>query len=158
MNTLINLKLLADCYECIPQLAKLHYQEIGQYWVPNASVERAEQRLVDHGNKEQLPLTWVALHEEQPIGMASLRENDGIRPDLKPWLGSLVVDPYFRGKQIGQQLIDKVKQQAKLFDYNELYLFAFDPTIPDWYATLGWKTIGMDKLFEHPVTVMRVAL
>ncbi len=158
MATHINFKLLADCYEHIPQLAKLHYQEIGQHWVLNASIESTEQRLMDHDNKDRLPLTFVALHAEQPIGMASLRENDGIRSDLTPWLGSLVVDPRFRGKQLGQMLVDKVKQQAKLFNYDELYLFAFDSTIPNWYAKLSWKTIGVDELFDHSITVMRITL
>ena len=38
------------------------------------------------------------------------------------------------------------------------YLFAFDPTIPEYYGRLGWRTIGMDEFKSHPVTVMEVAL
>lgn len=155
---MFEIKLLAQCPQYIPQLAKLFYEEIGQHWVCNASIKRAEQRLIDHKNTEQLPLTFVALHDEQPIGMASLRKNDGIRPDLTPWLGSLVVNPSFRGKQIGQMLIDAVKKQSKLFNYPDLYLFAFDQTIPHWYAKLGWKTAGQDQFLNHPITVMKIAL
>ena len=158
MNTMLEIKLLADCYEKIPQLAKLHYEEIGRHWAPNASIERAKQRFEEHKNRDQLPMTFVALENAQPIGMASLRENDGIRPDLTPWLGGLVVEPNFRGKRIGELLIHKVKEQAKLFNYQELYLFAFDPTIPSWYAKLGWEVIGMDECLNHSVTVMRISL
>ena len=154
----ISIKLLADCHEHIPKLAKLHYQEIGHHWVPNASIERTEQRFEEHKNRDQLPMTFVALENARFIGMVSLRENDGIRSDLTPWLGGLVVEPNFRGKRIGELLVDKVKQQAKLFNYQELYLFAFDPTVPNWYATLGWEIISMDEFLNHPVTVMKMEL
>jgi hypothetical protein len=75
----IEIKLLADCKEFIPQLAVLWYEEISKHWVPNASVERAEQNLIKHSNLNAMPLTFVALYQGGPIGMASLRENDGIR-------------------------------------------------------------------------------
>lgn len=91
LNCGIEIKLLAECREHIPILAKLWYEEISRHWVPNASVDRAEQNLIKHSNLDVLPLTFVALSHDKPIGMASLRENDGIRPDLTPWLGSLVV-------------------------------------------------------------------
>lgn len=158
MNTMPNIKLLTECSQHIPQLAKLHYEEIGRHWVPDANAERAEQRLMAHMNRDKMPLTLVALQDKQPIGMVSLRENDGIRSDLVPWLGGLVVDPSFRGNQIGKILVDAVKKQAKLFNYQELYLFAFDQTIPHWYARLGWKTIGMEHYLNHPVTVMEIKL
>lgn len=37
-------------------------------------------------------------------------------------------------------------------------LFAFDPTMPEYYERLGWRKIGMDELKSHPVTVMEVEL
>lgn len=100
----------------------------------------------------------IALYDNNPIGMACLRETDGIRPGIAPWLGSLVVDPTFRGKQIGEALINTVKAQAKLFCHDILYLLAFDQTIPDWYTRLGWQTIGEDNLLGHRVTVMSVSI
>jgi predicted N-acetyltransferase YhbS len=155
---MIEIKFLADCKEHIPYLAKLWYEQISKHWAPNASIERANQNLIKHANHNQLPLTLVALENKQPIGMASLRENDGIQPNRTPWLGSLVVDPAYRFKKVGEQLIDATKQQASILGYDTLYLLAFDPTIPDWYAKLGWKAIGSDQLFGHPVAVMTIEL
>ena len=43
--------------------------------------------------------------------------------------------------------IEKVKE----LNHQILYLLAFDPTIPQWYAKLGWKHIGYDKLSGHRV-------
>ncbi len=159
MNQPITIKFLRDCQQHIPYLAQLWFEEISQHWVPNASVERAHDLLLKHVNiSNQLPMTFVAFVDNTPIGMASLRENDGIRSDCTPWLGSLIVDPTCRQQGIGEQLIEAVKQQAKLLHYSELYLLAFDPTIPTWYSRLDCLPVGSDQLFGHPVAVMNIAL
>lgn len=150
----LEIKLLSECQNHIPVLADLWYTEISRHWVPNASVERAKANLIKHANNDKMPMTFVALFENEPVGMASLRENDGIQPEYPPWLGSLVVHPHYRKQKIGEALIEKVQQKAKDFGYEKIYLLAFDPTIPNWYEQLGWKKIGDDILFDHAVTVM----
>lgn len=87
-----NIKLLADCQNHIPNLAQLWHEEISRHWAPDSSIEKAEQKLVSHLNNDKMPMAFVALHD-QPIGMACLRENDGIREGTTPWLGSVVVNP-----------------------------------------------------------------
>lgn len=154
----IQVQLLADCPHHIPELAQLWFNELGKQWIPNASVDRAKKTYTEHLNSQQLPLTFVAVADDEPIAMASLRDNDGIREDLTPWLGSLIVHPDFRRQGIGEMLIDMTKQQAKMMGHSKLYLFALDATIPDWYSRLGWKTIGSDKLYHHPVTVMEITI
>lgn len=103
-------------------------------------------------------MAYVALLDDQAVGIACLRETDGIRPGVAPWLGSLVVHPEYRGQKVGEALINTVKDQARNLGYQILYLLAFDPTIPDWYARLGWKHIGDDKLFGHRVSVMSTSI
>lgn len=154
----LEIKLLSECQTYIPTLADLWYEEISRHWVPNASVERAQINLIKHVNHEKMPMTFVALYENKPVGMASLRESDGIQPEHTPWLGSLVVHPNYRKQRIGDALIEAVKSQAKHFGYKKIYLLAFDSTIPDWYVQLGWKKIGNDILFNHDVTVMDCVL
>lgn len=46
----------------------------------------------------------------------------------------------------------------EVLGFKNLYLFAFDPTIPEYYSRLGWRTIGMDEFKGHPVTVMGIML
>lgn len=154
----IEIKSLVDCKEHIPQLAELWYEEISRHWAPNASTEKAKQKLHEHLNDSKMPMALVALLNKKPIGMACLRENDGIRPGVTPWLGSLVVHPEYRAQAVGERLIDAIKSQAKAINYPVLYLLAFDPTIPNWYARLGWQFIGTDELFGHPVAVMSISL
>jgi len=158
MNDNFEIKLLAECQAYIPELANLWFEEISKHWVPDASIERAKENLIKHANIDKMPMTVVALLEGKPIGMASLRENDGIQPDLLPWLGSLVVRPAYRQRKVGEALIESTKNHARHFGYKRIYLLAFDPTIPNWYAKLGWQKIGMDQLFNHPVTVMGIDL
>jgi predicted N-acetyltransferase YhbS len=152
------IKLLTDCQEHIPALARLWYEEISRHWAPNASIEKAKQKLIDHLNSNNMPMAYVAIRDGEAVGMACLRETDGIRPGVAPWLGSLVVSPEYRGYKVGDALINAVKDQAKTFGHQILYLLAFDPTIPKWYARLGWANIGDDELFDHRVAVMSINL
>lgn len=158
MTLQLEIKLLADCSEYISTLSRLWFNELGKQRIPNASVAHAENMYQAHLNRDQLPLTFVALHQGKPIGMSSLRINDGIRPDLTPWLGSLIVHPEYRRQGVGEKLIDITKERAKTMRYEKLYLLALDPAIPNWYARLGWQYLGMDKLYHHPVTVMEIKI
>ena len=155
---MIKIELLKNHPEAIESLARIWHQVLGRIWVPDVPIERVKQRFVEHLNDDSIPLTFVALFNDKPIGMCSLRENDGIRPDLMPWLGSLVVDPDYQKQGIGEKLINATKEKAKQLGFEQLFLFAFDPTIPEYYQKLGWQKIGLDKFKEHPVTVMEIGL
>lgn len=152
------IKLLNACQEHIPTLATLWYEKISRHWAPHASIEKTQQKLTEHLHSNSMPMAYVAVCDGKPVGMACLRETDGIRPGVTPWLGSLVVNPEYRGYKIGEALITAVKNQAKTLGHPILYLLAFDPTIPEWYARLGWAHIGDDELFGHRVTVMSIAI
>ena len=150
--------LLKNHPSTIPALAHIWHEILGKIWVPDVPVERVIARFADHMNDQALPITFVALDGDLPVGMCSLRENDGIRPDLTPWLADVVVDPKYQKQGIGKMLVDVAAKKAKDLDFEKLYLFTFDPTIPEYYECLGWKKIGMDEFKSHPVTVMEVEL
>lgn len=155
---MIKIDLLKNHPTTIPRLAKIWQEVLGSIWVPDVPIERVEQNFLKHLNENIMPLTFIALDNDNPVGMCSLRENDGIRPDLIPWLGSLVVDPAFQKQNIGRMLMDMTKQKARTFGFETLHLFAFDLTIPNYYERLGWEKIGMNEFKGHPVTVMETAL
>lgn len=155
---MIKIDLLKNHPQTIPELASIWHEVLGKIWASDVSIERVHQKYKEHLNDALLPLTFVALDGEIPVGMCSLRENDGIRPDLKPWLGSLVVTPSYQKQGIAQLLIDAVKIKAIELEFKKLYLFAFDLTIPDYYERLGWRKIAMDQFKNYPVTVMEICL
>ena len=154
----IQIGLLKNHPNAIPELAHIWYEVLGKIWVPDISIQQVILRFQDHLNDNALPLTLVAIDEGKPIGMCSLRVNDGIRPDLTPWLGSLVVDPAYQGKGIGKLLVTATQDKAVELGFQKLYLFAFDPSVPKYYVKLGWSEIGMDEFKNHPVSVMETIL
>ena len=155
---MIKIDLLKNHPETIPHLAKMWLELLGQHWVPEVTLAQAEQKFHDHLNEDKLPLAFVALENNKLVGMCCLRVNDGIREELKPWLGSLIVDQSYQNRGIGQQLMDTVKMQAKHMGYNVLYLQTFDKTLPQYYQRHGWREIGKDILKSHPVTLMSTVL
>ncbi|MFU7598178.1 GNAT family N-acetyltransferase [Legionella pneumophila] len=155
---MIKIDLLKDHQDSIPRLATIWHEVFGKIWVPDVPIEQVIKKYDSHLNDTQLPITFVATDGEMPVGMCSLRENDGIRPDLTPWLGSLVVSPAYQKKGIAPLLIETTQQKAKDLGFKKIYLFAFDPTIPDYYSRLGWSVIGIDEFKGHTVTVMEFHL
>jgi N-acetylglutamate synthase-like GNAT family acetyltransferase len=155
---MITIDLLANHPDAIPDLAEIWYETLGKTWIPGATVEKAIKEYHEHLNEEDLPMTLVALKGGKAVGMCSLRENDGIREDLMPWLGSLVVHPDYQNQGIGKELIDATIDKVAEMGATQLYLFALDPTIPEYYSKLGWKTIDTDVFKGHPVTVMEMSI
>jgi GNAT superfamily N-acetyltransferase len=155
---MITIDILKNHPSSIPRLARIWYELIGSMWTPDIPVAEVEAWMNEWHNQDALPLAHIALSGNIPVGSCSLRVNDGIRPDLSPWLGELSVDSAYRNQGVGELLINATKDKARQLGFGKLYLFAFDPTIPDYYKRLGWNKIAMDEFKEHPVTVMEIKL
>lgn len=155
---MIKIISLTACPNSLPQLTKIWAELLGEKWDPYFLAEQASQHVQKHGSDNNLPITLVAFKDEQPVGMCTLRENDGVREDLKPWLASLVVDTHYQRQGIARELIEAIKQKAKSLQYKELFLFTFGKKLPKYYAQLGWQKIGMDAFEGKPVTIMRINL
>lgn len=151
--------LLSDHPHLIPSLANQWYETLGKSWVPNATIQSAEERFISHLNHDRLPLAYVMLDDQQnPIGMVCLRVNESIRTELTPWLGGLFIHPDHRRRGHGEKLINCVKQQTKVMNFNKLYLLTFDPSLPTWYARLGWELLDNDTFLGKPIVIMETLL
>lgn len=157
MAFVIKIDLLNNHPHAIPALANIWHEVLGKIWMPEIGIEEIESLYYEE-LKQNMPLTYIALYGEIPVGSCTLELNGGIRPDLTPWLGDLVVAPEYQKQGIGKMLVDVAVKKAKALDSEKLYLFTFDPAIPEYYEGLGWKKIGIDKFKSHPVTVMEVRL
>ena len=154
---MISLDLLKNYPVAIPALATIWHEVLGKIWMPEIGIEEIESLYYEELNRG-MPLTYIALYGEIPIGSCTLELKGGIRPDLGPWIGDLVVDPKYQKQGIGKMLIDAIINKAAELGFHKLYLFTFDPTITEYYTRLGWKKIGMDEFKTNPVTVMEVVL
>ena len=150
---MIKIDILKNHPEVIPELSNIWHEVLGKIWMPEIGIEEIESLYYEE-LKPDMPLTYIALDGEIPVGSCTLELNGGIRPDLGPWIGDLVVDPKYQKQGIGKKLMDMTKLKARALGFEKLYLFAFDPSIPNYYERLGWQKIGMDKFNGHPVTVM----
>lgn len=154
---MIKIDLLKNNPHAIPALANIWQKVLGKIWMPEIGVDEIESLYYEELTQD-LPLTYVALYDEIPVGSCTLELYGGIRPDLKPWIGDLVVDPKYQKQGIGKMLLDTTIEKAKVLGFKHVYLFTFDAEIPKYYQRFGWKTIGMDIFKLHPVTVMGLSV
>ena len=154
----MKIELIRNHTNTIPALAMLWQEVLGAIWLPKVSLEEAESWFYSSQNADSLPLTYVALKDSKPVGMCSLSINDGIRPDLFPWLGDLCVRPDHQQQGIGKKLIEIIKQKARDLHFGKLYLFTFEQRLADYYSRMGWQTIGTDVFKGHSVIVMEFIL
>lgn len=127
--------------EFVPLLAEWHRTE----WPEVAGCR--EELLRTRTSSGAIPKTFVAIGP-QPLGFASLTANNlPDRPDLAPWLASLLVAPEARGQGVGQMLIACCMRHAAASGFAKLYLHTTEA--PDYYRRLGWTEI--DRIGQKTV-------
>lgn len=154
---MFKIDLLKNHPEVIPKLSRIWHEVLGKIWMPEIGIDEIESLYYDE-LKHDMPLTYIALDGEISVGSCTLQLSDEVRPDLGPWIESLVVDPKYQKQGIGKMLLDVTVEKAKELGFDKIYLFAFDPTIPEYYQRFGWKKIGMDEFKSHRVTLMEIGL
>lgn len=107
------------------------------------SFEMAVERFVKGANTGALPVTFIALCDGKPAGMASLWESDAGRPELTPWLAALYVHPFHRKKHIAINLIERSVAEAKNLGYKEIYLVTEEAR--GLYERFGWTEVTKTK-------------
>jgi GNAT superfamily N-acetyltransferase len=155
---MIIIDLLKNHPEAIPALAKIWLRVLGQPWMPHVSSTEITTWLSEWLNNDVLPLALIALDGDKPVGMCSLQVNDGIRPDLLPWLGDLCVAPEYQNRGIGKQLVHAAIGKVRAMEFESLYLFIFEDSLGAYYHKQGWSKIGDDVYQGHPVIVMEFEL
>ncbi len=154
---MITIDLLKNHPYAIPTLSNIWHEVLGKIWLPEISIAEIE-ALSYEELKEDIAITYIALYDDIPVGFCTLELDGGIRPDLGPWIGDLVVDPKYQKQGIGKKLLDAMTLKAKELRFKKLYLFTFDPGITGYYARFGWKKFAMDEFKGRPVTLMEIEL
>jgi len=155
VETRIIIGYLADYPNMIPICASWSY---GQWsYHSNGTLEHTLTRFTKGANKERLPFTLVALDNQKPVGMISLWKSDlDNRPDLSPWLASLYVHPFYRGRHISSSLIEKMEIEARRLGYLRLFLVTEEAkTI---YIKHGWEELEQVKTGHGNASLMSKGL
>lgn len=104
----------------------------------NLSQKIAHYKANAQSDGKTIPATWVAFAHGRPAGMASLENDDHPDlPDLKPWLASVYVHPFFRRSGVAAKLVQRVEREAReIFGFKRLYLFTGGARVL--YEKQGW--------------------
>jgi len=101
----------------------------------------------------EVPTGFVAMLGEVVVGMACLVAHDmETRPELTPWLATVLVAPAHRGRGIGSALSERVVAEGRALAFSKLYLVTFDKS--SFYARLGWKHFEQTQYLGLPATIM----
>ena len=112
-------------------------------------------------NTDKIPLTFVSLRGDQPVGMVSLLEEEHEDyTHLSPWVAAMYVTPEFRKQGIATDLIQNLHKRAQDLNFSTLYLST--PDVSELYEKNGWKIIvpnARDPEGEHDSTnIMKIDL
>ena len=107
------------------------------FWTdkPGATAAGMQARLATADHPDRLPLSLVALHGGQPLGVVNLVDNDDEnRPQWKPWLAGMVVHKAWRGRGVGSVLVRELLEHARRIAVPHVYLGTDGP---GFYTRLG---------------------
>jgi GNAT superfamily N-acetyltransferase len=108
-------------------------------------------------NPGRIPMTFVALDDDEPLGSASAVEHDmDTHPELTPWLASVYVKPEARGRGVASTLVRRIMQEVTALVVPQLYLFTDNAR--GLYEKLGWHVIGTEQFEGLDVTIMAIDL
>lgn len=128
---------LADRLDLVDLVSRWRWQE----WNRDKPFEYIRYSALHNTQRDRIPMTFVAMLQDQPIGMVSLWMNDlACRQDLHPWLASLYVDEAYRNRGIGRQLQVHATSAARELGYARIYLIT---DLVGYYERLGWAFLEL---------------
>lgn len=111
-----------------PQTLETIVNWIDKEWGAFSGRSRAETRArfaaeFESGG-QSLPTTLVAIGEEGPLGLASLRHRDSADwdPNVEPWVCNVYVAGAARGQGIAAALCGELEALARHYGYTRVYL------------------------------------
>lgn len=139
------------------RLARLHAAEWRGLYVA-WDVETARAEFACERPEGGIPQTLVAQSPDgRLLGSVSLIRDDlPSRPDLNPWLASLLVLPEHRGSGIGQKLVRAA--ESVFATLGERTFYAFTEHAAGFFLRLGFERLGNGMAGGHPVAILRRSL
>ncbi len=146
------IEYLADHRDIIATLARWSYEE-WSYLHPERTLSDVERLISEGSNKEQIPISLVAIDKGKVIGMIALKISDfKARPNLSPWLAGLYVDKLHTRKGVGTKLVHEIEKLAARLGASKLYLVTDDAE--KFYSKFGWSVQERTVWQGLSVTVM----
>jgi len=143
---------LANHPEHVSTVAKWIFDEWG-HESPGTTLESLEERFLSHLNRTAIPLTFLAMDEDRPLGTVSLVAHDMVdHQELSPWLSAMYVLPEHRGQGIGTKLVKSVELISAHLEVEQLFLFT--PDCEAFYTRLNWTVQERTEYREKDIALM----
>jgi GNAT superfamily N-acetyltransferase len=143
----LHIVALTDRLELAPAVAEWLHAEF-DHVRGQSLTERITQLRAQKAPEE----TFVLYDHDVPVGTASLVINDlPSRPELTPWLASVLVRPEFRGRGYSTSLVRHVEATAAAMA-RTLWLYTW--TAEPLYAHLGWERVGPERDTDRDISVV----
>ncbi|MDO3385278.1 GNAT family N-acetyltransferase [Gilvimarinus sp. SDUM040013] len=146
----------------LDKVAAWHYRECLRQGL-QTTLEKRKSRLAQHLKYDpKIPQTWLAINENILVGCISLvsyhlQSAANSSSQSEPlWLSNLFVEPEYRRRGVGSELMNTVISYSRELGERELWLIASDQT--DYYRSRGWHTVRQVRIAKQPANVMRVSL
>ncbi len=151
---MVRIENIADHLDLVETVARWQWGEWG-HLDPTDSLAARITSLRAPPSRDRIHATYVALDGDEPLGSASLVEQDmSTHPELSPWLASVYVTPAARGRGVASALVRHAVGQAAAMGVARLYLFT--PDARGLYEKLGWQVIATEHFEGHTVTIMAI--
>ncbi len=139
--------------EWAARLASWHGAEWGHLYEDWDAEGALREFLAEPG--EGLPVTFVALENEQVIGSVSVVFGDmpDAPPEWNPWVASLIVATEVRGRGIGSELIERAVAAAREAGYAEIWCLTEERQTL--FERAGFERVAEESMNGWLVTVMR---
>ena len=102
-----------------------------------------------------LPISLVAVAgNDELVGVACVVLDDEL-PDANepgPWVAAVFVNPKYRGRAVGKQLVAEAVRRARELGHSDVYLYTRN--VADWYETFGWERVRETHIHHKPITIM----
>jgi GNAT superfamily N-acetyltransferase len=143
---------LADRPRVAPVIAQWHFAEWGHLY-PGGTVDGWLDHIRTRMNHDRIPMTVVALDDEEPVGTCALVERDmETHPELFPWLAGVYVIPAARRRGVASALVRHMMGRAADFGVRDLYLYT--NAAQALYQKLGWRVLSRESYMGRDVTIM----
>ena len=102
-----------------------------------------------------LPISLAAVAgNDELVGVACVVLDDAL-PDAEepgPWVAAVFVNPKYRGRAIGKQLVNEAVRRARELGHSDVYLYTRN--VAHWYETFGWERVRETYVHHKPITIM----
>lgn len=124
-----------------------------QWWASGGYSLAQTESFLRQATGPAAPCALVAERDGLPLGTATFDTDDlPARPDLSPWLASVLVAPEARRQGIATALVAAVEELAIAQGVRRLWLFT--PDQAPFYAARGWVRSGAEEYRGSPVVLM----